>query len=71
MATKTTKLAGPDASGNYKVLQVKGHLQVKPGQIYTERYVKDRILRTPMYDTTIIEPKFEPGYAHFLGDPVH
>ncbi len=70
MASKTTKLAGPDASNNYKVLQVKGHLQVRPGEVYTERHVKDRLLRSPQIDVTIIAAKMEPGFAHFPEAPV-
>lgn len=66
MATKTTKLAGPDADNCYKVLQVKGHLLVKPGEVYTERHVVDRLLRAPHIDTTIIEAKFTGRTRTFL-----
>ncbi len=61
MATKTTKLAGPDTNGHYKVLQVRGHLQVKPGAVYSEGHVTNVLLRNPHVDTTIIEPKFDRG----------
>ena len=61
MATKTTKLAGPDRNGNYKVLQVKGHLQVKPGELYTERHVTHTLVRSSNIEVTVIEPKWTQG----------
>jgi len=68
MATKTTKLAGPDRNGNYKVLAVKGHLEVKPGELYAESNVRNMVGWTRI-ETTIIEPKFDSRETRkvFLG----
>jgi len=59
MATKTTKLAGPDSKGNYKVLSVTNHLGVKPGEVYTERYVRNHIMHSNGPNVTIVQPKYE------------
>ena len=58
--TPTIKLAGPDRDGNYKVLQVKNTLLVKPGQVYTEECVKKlvalhRRAGSNRIDTTVVE----------------
>jgi hypothetical protein len=75
MAKDTIKLAGPDSADNYKVLATKGTLRVRPGDIYTERYVQNRLLdhRTKRdVDTSIITPKFNDQEHRdgdkFLGD---
>ena len=63
MATKDTiKLAGPDRNDNYMVLATKGTLTVRPGEVYTEHYVKTYLLDNNTkrrIDTSIIAPKFE------------
>ena len=64
---KTIKLAGPDAANNYRVLQTKGTLTVRPGELYTERYVKDCLLRKPGCDVTIIMPRFGEDEAPLSG----
>lgn len=64
---KTIKLAGPDAANNYRVLQTKGTLKVRPGELYGERYVKDCLLRAPNYDVTIIMPRFAEGESPVSG----
>ena len=70
MTKDTIKLAGPDSADNYKVLATKGTLRVRPGDIYTERYVQNRLLdnRTKRdLDTSIITPKFNDD-EHRNGD---
>ncbi len=70
MTKDTIKLAGPDSADNYKVLATKGTLRVRPGDIYTERYVQNRLLdnRTKRdVDTSIITPKFNDD-EHRHGD---
>jgi len=67
MANKTIKMAGPDAANNYRVLQTKGTLTVRPGELFTERYVKDCLLRSPNYDVTIIMPRFAEGESPISG----
>lgn len=74
MATKDTiKLAGPDRNNNYVVLATKGTLTVRPGEVYSENYVKTRLLdhRTKrLIDTNIIVPKFENAVRKEFGKPV-
>ena len=70
MTKDTVKLAGPDSADNYKVLATKGTLRVRPGEIYTERYVKTRLLdhRSKRdLDVPIIAPKFNDN-EHRAGD---
>ena len=70
MTKDTIKLAGPDSADNYKVLATKGTLRVRPGDIYTERYVQNRLLdnRTKRdVDTSFITPKFNDD-EHRNGD---
>jgi len=73
MATKDTiKLAGPDRNDNYMVLATKGTLTVRPGEIYTERYVKNRLLdhqTKKRIDTSIIVPKFDNAMRKEFGKP--
>lgn len=64
---KTIKLAGPDATDKYRVLQTKGTLTVRPGELFTERYVKDCLLRSSSYDVTIIMPRFADGESPISG----
>ena len=64
MANDTIKLAGPDAANNYKVLQTKGTLKVRPNDLLTQRYVEDHLLSRAFKmkcDTTIIAPRFGDG----------
>lgn len=66
MAKDTIKLAGPDANNNYRVLATKGTLKVRPGELYSERYVKDYLLALSQknrFDVTIIMPRFSEGEA--------
>ena len=70
MATKTTKIAGPDSNGNYKVLQTKGHLQVKPGDVYTERHVTNHIMRMSGPEVTVIEAKWARGERKDFGNTI-
>jgi hypothetical protein len=74
MATKDTiKLAGPDRNNNYIVLATKGTLTVRPGEVYTERYVKNRLLDVSTkrrIDTNIIVPKFENAVRKEFGKPI-
>jgi hypothetical protein len=64
---KTIKMAGPDAADKYRVLQTKGTLTVRPGELYSERYVRDCLLRNTRYDVTIIMPRFEEGESPLSG----
>jgi len=74
MANATIKLAGPDASNIYRVLATKGTLKVRPGELYTERFVENELLtRKRDLDTTIIIPRFdklEVMNGIFRGAPV-
>lgn len=76
MANDTIKLAGPDAANIYRVLAVKGTSKVRPGELYTERFVHDRLLDRLTkrdIDTSIIIPrfdKFEVKSETFRGTPV-
>jgi hypothetical protein len=75
MANDTIKLAGPDAANIYRVLTVKGTLKVRPGDLYTERYVQIELLRNShnRIDTSIIIPRFDKAEVRsglFRGTPV-
>ena len=85
MANDTIKLAGPDAADNYRVLATKGTLKVRPGELYTQRYVQDYLLSRAMKmrcDVSIIIPRFDENEkahgllsgsttgAKFVGTPV-
>ncbi len=76
MAKDTIKLAGPDSSNIYRVLSTKGTSKVRPGELYTERYVHDRLfdrLTKRDIDTSIIIPRFdklEERSQTFRGTPV-
>ena len=70
MANDTIKLAGPDAADNYRVLSTKGTLKVRPGDLLTERYVKDHLLSRAFKmhcDTSIIAPRFGDGEKPLSG----
>jgi len=72
MAKDTIKLAGPDRNDNYMVLATKGTLSVRPGDVYTERYVKARLLdhqSKKRFDTTIIAPRYD-GVRQEFATPV-
>ena len=72
MANDTIKLAGPDRNDNYIVLATKGTLIVRPGEVYTEKYVKARLLdynTKRRIDTTIITPKFDNAVRKEFGKP--
>lgn len=64
---KTIKMAGPDAADNYRVLQTKGTLTVRPGELFGERFVKSVLLRDPRLDVTIIMPRFAEGESPLSG----
>ncbi len=75
MANDTIKLAGPDAANIYRVLATKGTLKVRPGDLYTERFVEVVLLQQSKsrIDTTIIIPRFdklETRSGLFRGTPV-
>ena len=40
---------------------MKGHLQVKPGELYTERHVTNTLVRSSNVEVTVIEPKWTRG----------
>lgn len=64
MAMKDTiKLAGPDCNDHYKVISTKGTLCVRPGEVYSEEFVREKLISSTgkrSYDVTIIELKFGP-----------
>lgn len=63
MATEIIKFAGPDADGNFKVLQTKNTTRVEPGQIYTRnayRHLVHSAQRSPnarKLEVTAVEAK--------------
>ena len=72
MAKERAKLAGPASCGDrtdcYKVISTQGTLRVRPGDVYSEGYVKRHLLTLSTRLTVdIIEPKvgamdcFAPG----------
>lgn len=67
MANKTIKMAGPDAADKYRVLQTKGTLRVRPGELYSHRYVEDCLMRNTRYEVTVIMPRFEEGESPLSG----
>lgn len=76
MANDTIKLAGPDSSNIYRVLATKGTMKVRPGELYTERFVENELLNMNTknrIDTSIIIPRFdklENMTQTFRGTPV-
>jgi len=61
MATKEMiKMAGPDSTNVYRVVTTKGTLRVRPGELYSEDYVKRHLLGcSNRFEVTFVQPKFE------------
>ncbi len=76
MAKDTIKLAGPDSSNIYRVLATKGTMKVRPGDLYTERFVEFELLNASTknrIETSIIIPRFDKREGMtdtFYGTPV-
>jgi len=67
MATKgTIKFTGPDCNDHYKVVSTKGTLCVRPGEVYSERFITKILLGSRLYDVTFVEFKPRPLDASIL-----